>query len=171
LITNTRKITTKVLVEDGGLIVLGGLTQEDLTEGQNQVPWLGSIPIIGNLFKTRNVSKKKNNLMVFIHPVILRDGVQTAIETNAKYNSIRDQQRSYKKGKVTLLPNDTQPSLAPLEEKTRYVDPQTAAEPPVIDARQPKPQQPAPQNNSELPPSTEPPAPTPSPTVAPPPVQ
>lgn len=171
LITNTRKITTKVLVEDGGLIVLGGLTQEDLTEGQNQVPWLGSIPIIGNLFKTRNVSKKKNNLMVFIHPVILRDGVQTAIETNAKYNSIRDQQRSYKKGKVTLLPNDTQPSLAPLEEKTRYVDPQTAAEPPVIDARQPKPQQPAPQNNSELPPSTEPPTPTPSPTVAPPPVQ
>jgi general secretion pathway protein D len=159
------------LVEDGGLIVLGGLTQEDLSEGQNQVPWLGSIPIIGNLFKTRNVSKKKNNLMVFIHPVILRDGVQTAIETNAKYNSIRDQQRSYKKGKVTLLPNETQPSLAPLEEKTRYVDPQTAADPAIIDARQPKPEQPPAENKTALPPSTEPPASAPAPKVAPPPLQ
>lgn len=171
LITNTRKITTKVLVEDGGLIVLGGLTQEDLTEGQNQVPWLGSIPIIGNLFKTRNVSKKKSNLMIFIHPVIMRDGVQTAIETNAKYNAIRDEQRTYKKGKVTLLPNDKQPSLAPLEEKTRYVDPQTAAEQPVIDARQPKPEQPAPENKATLPPSTEPPTTTPAPKLTPPPVQ
>jgi general secretion pathway protein D len=171
LITNTRKITTKVLIEDGGIIVLGGLTQEDLTEGENRVPWLGSIPLLGNLFKTRNVSKKKTNLMVFIHPTILRDGVQTAIETNAKYNSIRDEQRTYKKGKVTLLPNDTQPALPPLEEKSRYVDPQNAAEPAVIDARQPKPEQPAPENKTALPPSTEPPGPTQAPKVTPSPVQ
>jgi general secretion pathway protein D len=140
LITNTRKITTKVLVEDGGLIVLGGLTSENLNEGENRVPLLASIPLIGELFKSRNVGKKKTNLMVFIHPVILRDGVQTAIETNAKYNSIRDEQRTYKKGRVTLLPsNERQPSLPPLEDKTRYSNPQDAAEKvPVIDARQKK---------------------------------
>ncbi len=162
LITNTRKITTKVLVEDGGLIVLGGLTSEDLTEGENRVPLLGSIPLIGNLFKARNVSKKKSNLMVFIHPVILRDGVHTAMETNAKYNSIRDEQRTYKKGKVTLLTGDKQPSLPPLEEKTRFVDPQDAADKtPVIDTRQGKPQDPAPEPKPVLPPASTPPA-TPS---------
>jgi general secretion pathway protein D len=160
LITNSRKITTKVLVEDGGLIVLGGLTQDDLTEGENRVPWLGSIPILGNLFKARNVSKKKTNLMVFLHPVILRDGVQTAVETNARYNAIRDEQRTYKKGKVTLLPGDTQPALAPLEQKTRYVDPQDAADTtPVIDARQPNPEEPPVVTVAPLPPATEPPTP------------
>jgi hypothetical protein len=101
----------------------------------------------------------------------MRDGVQTAIETNAKYNSLRDEQRTYKKGKVTLLPNDTQPALAPLEEKTRYIDPQTAAEPPVIDARQPKPDQPAPESKTAPPPSTEPPVPSPVPKPTPPPTQ
>jgi len=158
LITNTRKITTKVLIEDGGLIVLGGLTSEDLTEGESRVPLLGRIPLIGNLFKTRNVNKKKTNLMVFIHPVIMRDGVHTAIETNAKYNAIRDEQRTYKKGKVTLLPNDKQPSLPPLEEKTRFVDPQDAADKtPVIDARPPKREATVPENKPEPPPASEPP--------------
>jgi general secretion pathway protein D len=144
LITNTRKITTKVLVEDGGLIVLGGLTSDGLTEGQNRVPLLGSIPIIGELFKTRNVNKRKTNLMVFIHPVILRDGVQTAIETNARYNAIRDEQRNYNNGRVTLLPSsERQPSLPPLEEKTRFIDPQDAADAtPVIDTRPPQPDAP-----------------------------
>ncbi len=168
LITNSRKITTKVLVEDGGLIVLGGLTQEDLTEGENRVPWLGSIPLLGNLFKARNVSKKKTNLMVFLHPVILRDGVQTAVETNAKYNAIRDEQRTYKKGKVTLLSGETQPSLAPLEEKTRFVDPQSASDNiPVIDARQPKPEAPPTEPKPPLPPATEPPTTPPATNNAP----
>jgi general secretion pathway protein D len=147
LITNTRKFTTKVLVEDGGMIVIGGLVQDDLTEGENRVPILGSIPLIGELFKTRNVGKKKTNLMVFIHPTILRDGVQTAFETNAKYNAIRNEQMNYKNGKVTLLPGERQPALPPLEEKSRYSDPnsvpvdtkptpeENANDVPIIDAR------------------------------------
>ncbi len=57
------------------------------------MPFLGSIPLIGELFKTRSVEKVKTNLMVFIRPRILRDGVDAAIETNAKYNYVRDQQR------------------------------------------------------------------------------
>jgi len=160
LITNTRKITTKVLVEDGGLIVLGGLTSDGLTEGQNRVPLLGSIPLIGELFKTRNVNKRKTNLMVFIHPIILRDGVQTAVETNSRYNAIRDEQRSYNKGRVTLLPSsERQPSLPPLEETTRFIDPQDAADAtPVIDARQPAPD--APDSPQDRLPAAPPPSPT-----------
>jgi len=116
LITNKRTITTKVLVEDGGIIVLGGLISDEVRESKSQVPFLGSIPILGELFKTRSVDKVKTNLMVFIRPRILRDGIDAAIETNAKYNYIRDQQLKYNNGKVTLMPGERQPTLPPLEQ-------------------------------------------------------
>jgi general secretion pathway protein D len=115
LITNKRTISTKVMVEDGGIIVLGGLISDQATESTQQVPFLGSIPVLGELFKTRGITKKKTNLMVFIRPRILRDGTDAAIETNAKYNYIRDQQLQYHKGKVPLMPGERQPTLPPLE--------------------------------------------------------
>ncbi len=115
LITNKRTITTKVMVEDGGLIVLGGLISDQVNEQKSQVPLLGSIPILGELFKTRSTTKTKTNLMVFIRPRILRDGVDAAIETNAKYNYIRDQQLHRNKGKVPLMPSERQPTLPSLE--------------------------------------------------------
>jgi general secretion pathway protein D len=115
LITNKRTISTKVMVDDGGLIVLGGLISDQATDNTQQVPFLGSIPILGELFKTRGVKKTKTNLMVFIRPRILRDGTDAAIETNAKYNYIRDQQMQFNKGKVPLMPGERQPTLPPLE--------------------------------------------------------
>jgi general secretion pathway protein D len=115
LITNKRTISTKVMVEDGGIIVLGGLISDEATESKQQVPFLGSIPILGELFKTRGIRKTKTNLMVFIRPRILRDGTDAAIETNAKYNYIRDQQLNYHKGKVPLMPGERQPTLPALE--------------------------------------------------------
>jgi general secretion pathway protein D len=129
LITNKRTITTKVLVEDGGIIVLGGLISDEVRESKQQVPFLGSIPLIGELFKTRSVDKVKTNLMVFIRPRILRDGVDAMIETNAKYNYIRDQQLGYKKGKVPLMPGERQPTLPALETVVppKLLDPATRA--------------------------------------------
>jgi general secretion pathway protein D len=115
LITNKRTISTNVMVEDGGIIVLGGLISDEVRESKSQVPFLGSIPVIGELFKTRSVDKVKTNLMVFIRPRIMRDGVDAAIETNAKYNYIRKQQLERNGGKVTLLPGERQPTLPPLE--------------------------------------------------------
>jgi general secretion pathway protein D len=115
LITNKRTISTKVMVDDGGIIVLGGLISDQANDSRQQVPFFGSIPILGELFKTRAVKKTKTNLMVFIRPRILRDGVDAAIETNAKYNYIRDQQLQYNKGKVPLMPKERQPTLPPLE--------------------------------------------------------
>jgi general secretion pathway protein D len=132
LITNKRTITTKVLVEDGGIIVLGGLISDEVRERKQQVPFLGSIPLLGELFKTRSVDKVKTNLMVFIRPRILRDGVDAMIETNAKYNYIREQQLGYKKGKVPLMPGERQPTLPALETVVppKLLDPAQRAAPP-----------------------------------------
>ena len=115
LITNKRTITTNVMVEDGGIIVLGGLIEDQVRESKSQVPFLGSIPILGELFKTRSVDKIKSNLMVFIRPRILRDGIDAAIESNAKYNYMRDAQLGINKGKVPLMPKERQPTLPALE--------------------------------------------------------
>jgi general secretion pathway protein D len=78
LITNKRPITPRVLVDDGGMIVLGGLIEDRLTDSQSRVPLLGSIPLLGELFKTRSVKKTKTNLMVFIRPRVIRDAQQAA---------------------------------------------------------------------------------------------
>ena len=75
--TNKRSIKTTVLIEDGGVIVLGGLMSDTVSESEDRVPGLGAIPIIGNLFKSRSGSRQKKNLLVFIRPKILRDDVQT----------------------------------------------------------------------------------------------
>lgn len=131
LVTNKRTISTKVLVEDGGIIVLGGLISDSALEGESRVPVLGAIPIVGELFKTRSGTKEKRNLMIFIRPTIIRDGVAAAIETNAKYNLLRNQQLQRRRGRVSLLPGERQPLLPPIEELSRYADPTAGAEPPA----------------------------------------
>jgi len=134
LITNKRTITTNVLVEDGGIIVLGGLIRDEVLDNEQRVPFLGSIPIIGQLFKVRHSQKVKTNLMVFIRPKILRDGIQSTIETNSKYNYIRDEQLKMHDGKVPLLPFEKGPALpelgsAPTSSPAETAPPSPAAGP------------------------------------------
>ncbi|MBM4218651.1 MAG: type II secretion system protein GspD [Gammaproteobacteria bacterium] len=114
LVTNKRTISTRVLVDDGGMIVLGGLIEDRLTENESRVPVLGKIPVIGALFRVRNTQKTKTNLMVFIRPRVLRTAEQAAIETNAKYNYLRDLQLGRNDGKVKMIPGAQQPTLPPL---------------------------------------------------------
>jgi len=116
LITNKRVINTSLLVEDGGTIVLGGLIQNEDRRGEQRVPFLGRIPLIGELFRVRQASKIKTNLMVFIQPKILRDGVQASFETNAKYNYIRDEQKRMgpRFEVVPMLPGEKKSVLPPL---------------------------------------------------------
>ena len=116
IITNKRSFESMVLVEDGNIVVLGGLIEDKTDVSKSQVPILGSIPIIGELFKTRSVDKVKTNLMVFIRPRILRDGTDAAIESNAKYNYIRKQQLERNNGRVPLMPSERQPTLPLLEQ-------------------------------------------------------
>jgi general secretion pathway protein D len=93
LVTNKRTVSTTVLIEDGGIVVLGGLIEDDMSKGESRVPFLGSIPILGNLFKTRNQTSGKQNLMIFIRPKIMRDANAAAYETELKYNYMQDQQQ------------------------------------------------------------------------------
>ena len=71
VVTNKRTITTRVLVDDGGMIVLGGLIEDRLTESETRVPLLGSIPVIGHLFKSSNVSDVDQELLFFVSPKVL----------------------------------------------------------------------------------------------------
>ncbi|MFB3124186.1 MAG: type II secretion system secretin GspD [Woeseiaceae bacterium] len=115
LITNERTIETTVIVEDGAILVLGGLIEDVLRESTQQVPILGSIPVLGALFRHRSVEKVKTNLMIFIRPTILRDGTQAAIATHAKYNYVRDVQLSGGGSNVRQMRNAERPVIPPLE--------------------------------------------------------
>ncbi len=133
LITNKRTVSTQVLIEDGGIVVLGGLIEDNSTQGEQRVPYLGRIPLIGLAFKTRKATAVKTNLMVFIRPKILRDGAQTAIETNSKYNYMRDEQlKSRKRELLPILPGVKKPLLP---ETPPPATDQTAPAAPAPDAK------------------------------------
>jgi len=87
--TRKRSVKTTVLVDDGGILVLGGLIQDEVSDSESKIPLLGDIPIIGFLFRSQKTTKTKANLMVFIRPSILRDDKDAAFVTNEKYNFIR----------------------------------------------------------------------------------
>lgn len=87
-----RQLNTSVIVEDGQMIVLGGLIDERAFESESKVPLLGDIPVLGHLFKSTSTQIEKKNLMVFIKPTIIRDGVTADGITQRKYNYIRAEQ-------------------------------------------------------------------------------
>ena len=114
LITNKRQVSTRVLAGDGQIIVLGGLIEDNLVEGEQNVPLLSKIPLIGQLFRVRNTKKTKTNLLIFIRAKILVDDAQIATETEEKYNYARAIQKSRGKGSAQLLPGEHQPTLPDL---------------------------------------------------------
>ncbi|HEY4443199.1 MAG TPA: type II secretion system secretin GspD [Steroidobacteraceae bacterium] len=109
--TNKRSIKTTVLIEDGGVIVLGGLMSDTVLESEDRVPGLGAIPLIGNLFKSRSGSRQKKNLLVFIRPKILRDATATESTSETQYNDLRQNQRTLNNGHIMLLPGQKQPAV------------------------------------------------------------
>ena len=108
---NKREIKTTVIVDDGGTIVLGGLIDEDVQESVSKVPLLGDIPVLGHLFKTTTTSKRKRNLMVFIRPTIVRDGITMNKISHRKYNFIRAEQLKRQAQGVPLMPYSETPTL------------------------------------------------------------
>jgi len=89
VITNKREIKTKVMVEDNGLVVLGGLIGDEAKSGDQRVPWLGDIPGLGRLFRSTSSQRTKQNLMVFIRPRIMRDGETLAQLSSEKYRNLK----------------------------------------------------------------------------------
>ena len=104
LITNKRSIETNVLVEDGSIVVLGGLLQDDTTNSQEKVPGLGDLPLFGNLFKSEARSRKKTNLMVFLRPVVVRDGAATDALSLDRYEQMRQNQQGFQPAATSTLP-------------------------------------------------------------------
>jgi general secretion pathway protein D len=114
---NKREIKTTVIVDDGGTIVLGGLIDEDVQESVSKVPLLGDIPFLGHLFKTTSTSKRKRNLMVFLRPTIVRDGITMNEISHRKYNYIRAQQLNRQSQGIPLMPNTIGPDLPAWDDK------------------------------------------------------
>ena len=92
LITNKRSIESNVLVDDGAIVVLGGLLQDEYSGNQDKVPGLGDLPFIGHLFKSESRSRKKTNLMVFLRPVVVRSAADSDVLSQGRYDLIRNNQ-------------------------------------------------------------------------------
>jgi general secretion pathway protein D len=119
--TRKRSIKTSVLVDDGGILILGGLIQEEVSDTESKVPLLGDIPLIGWLFRTESTNRTKANLMVFLRPTILRDHKDASFVTNEKYNYLRGiESGAYNQedGSFGLL-DDAAPRLPPIEDIDR----------------------------------------------------
>ncbi|GLP95925.1 type II secretion system secretin GspD [Paraferrimonas sedimenticola] len=107
----TRRLTTTVMADSGQIVVLGGLLNEQVQESVQKVPFLGDIPVIGHLFKSSNSSKRKTNLMVFIKPTIIRDGVTMSGIAGRKYNYFRALQLEQQERGINLMPLTEVPIL------------------------------------------------------------
>ncbi|MFZ5524477.1 MAG: type II secretion system secretin GspD [Pseudomonadota bacterium] len=116
IITNKRSIDTNVLVDDGQIIVLGGLIDDTLQDGVAKVPGLGDIPILGNLFKYQKRTRKKTNLMVFLRPTVIRSNEQSASLTGDRYDFIRNAEIAGQPENSLVLPNMGAPQLPPLQD-------------------------------------------------------
>ena len=93
-ITNKRAIESSVLVDDGAIVVLGGLLEDQYSSTEDKVPVLGDVPVFGNLFKSRNRSYVKTNLMVFLRPVIVRDAAASESFSLDRYDMMRATQQA-----------------------------------------------------------------------------
>lgn len=114
IVTNKRSIATSVFVEDQQVLVLGGLIDDSLLQGEQRVPILGRIPGLGWLFKARTTDRIRRNLFVFIRPTILREGIDADATTSTKYNYIRELQLLEAENPVPLMRGETQPVIPEL---------------------------------------------------------
>jgi general secretion pathway protein D len=132
IITNKRSIKTSVMVGDGNVVVLGGLIEKQTGESVQKVPLLGDLPGIGALFRSKGGNVTKTNLMVFIHPVILRDSAVAEQSTSSKYNYFRALQFKEGKDGVNLLPGEQSPLLP------EWGDTKSICQPPIEPPPEPK---------------------------------
>ena len=121
VITNERKIETKVLANDSDILVLGGLVKEDVQDSTQGIPLLSDIPLLGRLFRNDVVSVTKSNLLVFIRPTIIRDDQDLAGATAEKYRFIRDKQLQRRERGLMFLDDGSLPVLPTWEEQIQQL--------------------------------------------------
>ena len=111
--TNKRTIESNVLVEDGAIVVLGGLLQDEYSGNEEKVPGLGDVPLFGNLFKSEARTRKKTNLMVFLRPVVVRDAQATDQLSLDRYDLMRAGLQTAQPKPSSLVPINEAPLLPP----------------------------------------------------------
>ncbi|MFM8665210.1 MAG: type II secretion system secretin GspD [Betaproteobacteria bacterium] len=109
--TDKSSIETSVVVDDGQIIVLGGLLKEEFVDGEDRVPGLGALPVVGSLFRSENKRRVKSNLMVFLRPVVLRTQQSADSVTLDRYDAIRAQQLQLQAPSGSILGEDNRPVL------------------------------------------------------------
>lgn len=129
VITNKRSLESTVLVDEGQIIVLGGLVQDSVSNGEDKVPVLGDIPGLGNLFRHETRRRTKTNLMVFIRPYVLRDGQAHQGLTQDRYDYLRGEQREGQMPSRFMLPDMAAPTLPPLTLKSERPAPVDTVKP------------------------------------------
>jgi general secretion pathway protein D len=112
--TNKRSIESNVVVDDGQIIVLGGLIEDRYTDNKSKVPLLGDIPYLGALFRSESRTKTRTNLMVFLRPVVMRDAETTNRVSLERYEQIRAFQREMQPNPSLLVPINESPVIAPI---------------------------------------------------------
>lgn len=110
-VTSKREVKTQILAADGQIVVLGGLIKDDVLTSNSRVPVLGSIPVLGHLFRSQSSKKVKTNLLIFIRPTIIRDDRVLTGATAEKYQAIREQQIQTRRNKGLLLNNSDIPVI------------------------------------------------------------
>jgi general secretion pathway protein D len=123
IVTNKRSIKTTVQLEDGALLVLGGLIDEAVIESEQKVPGLGDIPILGALFRFSTSSKVKRNLLVFIRATIIKDPDRANLLSYKKYNFMRDLQLRAMSGELNQIPPALVPYEGPIVPRDRPIAP------------------------------------------------
>lgn len=114
IITNKRSLESTVMVDDGQIIVLGGLIQDSFTDGTNKVPLVGDVPVFGQLFRYDNRRRIKTNLMVFLKPTVVRTSTAGAALTGDRYDYLIGEQQRLAPGPRLFWPDQTEPRLPPL---------------------------------------------------------
>ena len=114
LITNKRSIESNILVEDGTVVVLGGLLSDSYQDSRQQVPGLGDLPFFGALFRNETRSRSKTNLMVFLRPVVVRDDTSAEVLSNGRYQFMQGLQKEVGKEPTSVLPIPNDLTLPPL---------------------------------------------------------
>jgi general secretion pathway protein D len=112
--TNKRSIESNVVVDDGQIIVLGGLIEDRYTDNKSKVPLLGDIPYVGALFRSESRTKTRTNLMVFLRPVVMRDAETTNRLSVDRYEQIRGFQKEMQPTPSVLVPINESPVIPPM---------------------------------------------------------
>ncbi|WP_081474617.1 MULTISPECIES: type II secretion system secretin GspD [Acidovorax] len=165
--TSKRAVESNVVVDDGSIIVIGGLLEDTYSQGEDKVPLMGDLPVVGSLFKSENRSRRKTNLMIFLRPIVVRDNATSDALVVDRYEAIRALQHTTQPGPSLMMGTVSgAPILPALPERAPSAPSPASVQPAVPVPLQPlapvaPPTPPAPQSSAPAAPAVQAQAPAP----------